>query len=183
VLGDGNFRSHSFQYVFRIVTARSAVHRHRRLERTGCLHLYGWSLFSSLPLFFKWCWDCSIFTGPTQVAFDLMLVLHIWPDGGATHLKWWFLWRQPGSLAHVRRRFGGTCSPMFQRLQLWKNERIGSFIVLWCPDGGWRGCRRGVLSMMSWSDVGLFYCASFLTVFFHRGPETANKYPSLTSVW
>jgi hypothetical protein len=45
-------------------------------------------------------------------------------------------------------------------------------------DGGWRGFRRDILSMMSWSDVGLFYCAAFLTAFSTVGQKLQiNIYP------
>jgi len=54
---------------------------------------------------------------------------------------------------------------MFQRLQLWKNERIGSFYSFVTSGRRLEGIPQGRPQHDVWSDLGLFYCAAFLTAF------------------
>ena len=54
---------------------------------------------------------------------------------------------------------------MFQRLQLWKNERIGSFYSFVTSGRRLEGILQGRAQRDVWSDLGLFYCAAFLTAF------------------
>jgi len=148
--GGGNWGSHVFQCVFRNVTTRSAVHQHRRLGRNGCLHLYGWS---SIPLLFKLCWDRSIFTGSTQVAFDL---LHIWSGDSCEDSR--VVWHTYAVFLEE------PVSRSFSDYSCGKINGSGDFSFV-MSGRQLRWFSGVILIMMSWSDVGLFYCAAFLTAF------------------
>jgi hypothetical protein len=71
---------------------------------------------------------------------------------------------------------------MFQRLQLWKNERIGSFYSFVMSRRPLEGIPQGRPQHDVLVRRGLVLLCFFSDSFFHRGPETANKYPSLTSM-